>query len=109
MATRICKFSYDDIICDPEGVAEALDKAAHRSIPKHYSGFALLEKGILFLFEEGEDPAGSDSSFVISELGRDSDYESIVATINQRNSSNFTTLAIFPIRGEYWALFRKNS
>lgn len=105
---KIVSLAHEEIIVDPEGAASALTKVLKRNHAFRFNGVCMLEHELLFVFEPSENgEEGVPQEFVLSDLESDGSEDGITAIISHRYFAGYSTLAVFPIDGRMWGLFRK--
>lgn len=105
---KIVSLAHEEIIIDPESAASALTKALKRNHAFRFNGICMLEHELLFIFEPHEEGEEEEPhKFILSDLESDGSEDEITSIIAHRFFGGYSTLAIFPINGRMWGLFRE--
>jgi hypothetical protein len=99
---RIIKINPDDILEDYRAVSDMINTACSRSVNMKVKSCFKINHEIVVVLEE--DPCKEYESYVFSPL-RSPNTEEIIAEINSRFCSGFSTIGILEIKSTPWGLF----
>ena len=109
---KLVTLSENDIVTDPEGAAHALSLALKRAGGMRFVSFCPIGRDFIGVFESAAESDSDDENdieseaFVFSPM-RDSSFDGVVAELNSRYDSGYSTLAAFFIHDTLWGLFRR--